>query len=151
MTRISFVLNTRVYINRSFRSSIGPSTRNASFAESCIFVKLAATNASASLHKHISTAMSIINGIARYGCSFEIRSISPGSIIILITEARIAPRIRNTVMSMKSWSAVEEIFAKRFINGFGLSASFSSSSSAIGRVEDRGAASGVSSFVPCLR
>ena len=32
-------------------------------------VKLAATKASASLHRHITTAMNIIAGIARIGCS----------------------------------------------------------------------------------
>ena len=54
MVTISRGRNTRVYISSSLRSSIGPSTRNASFAETCIFVKLAATKASASLHRHIS-------------------------------------------------------------------------------------------------
>ena len=55
---------------------MGPSTRNASLAEMCILVKLAATNASASLHRHIKIASSIIAGIARKGSSRENFSIS---------------------------------------------------------------------------
>ena len=66
---ISRGLNTPVNIISSFRSSIGPSTRKAIFDETLISVKLAATNASASLHSVISTATNIIPGMARIGWS----------------------------------------------------------------------------------
>ena len=64
MVTISRGRKTRVNIKSNLRSSIGPSTRKASFAEMCMLLKLAATNASASLHRHMIIAMNIIRGMA---------------------------------------------------------------------------------------
>src|SRR5579883_924117 len=116
MVTIKRSRKTRVYIMRSLRSSIGPRTRNASLAVMCILVKLAATNASASLHKHIRIARSIIAGMARKGSSRENFSISSVEMYDRASAARTAPRIKKTVISTKSWRAVEEIFPRRMRN-----------------------------------
>src|SRR3954451_1248867 len=59
--------NTRVNINSNFRSNIGPRTRNAILADGCIVVKLAATKASASLHRHMATAITIMAKMVKAG------------------------------------------------------------------------------------
>ena len=70
MVQINRWRNTRVYIMYSFRSSIGPMTRKASFAAGnqswtgCMF---AATKASASLHRHSVSAKNIMAAMFKAG------------------------------------------------------------------------------------
>ena len=106
---ISRGLNTRVYINSSLMSNIGPSTKNASLLDTLNSVKLAATKASASEHRHNTTANSIITGIARYGVSRENCCTWSGSTKIRTSAARAAPNSKNTAMSITSCSEVSEI------------------------------------------
>ena len=67
MVQISRGRKTRMYMKINFRSSIGPSTMKASLAAGRRVVKLAATKASASLHRVTTTAKTIMMTMDRTG------------------------------------------------------------------------------------
>ena len=134
-------------------------------AETCILVKLAATKASASLHRHIKMAISIIAGIASSGSPVDSCAIWSFEMYCFTSAASTAPRMRKTVISTKSWRAVAEMLPSRWAKGFrgtgrpgiasGDSPARSAASTVVGgsiggRFAGGGIAIAVNRLVPCL-